>query len=321
MVEKKISVIVPVYNTGKYLRRCVDSIVNQTYKNLEIILVDDGSTDDSHAICDEYAKKDNRIKVIHKTNGGLSSARNAGLDSATGDYIAFVDSDDFVNKRSYEILISVLERDDSDISIMRFLSFNQEDEIQKFTDVTEYDCKEIKGVDYLKNIFTRVVSESVCDKVFSKSIIGALRFDETKLNEDFLFLSQILLKNPQITYCDFCGYYYFKRAGSISRSGYNKAMEDAVYNADYIVGLVEASFPALLSVAKAYSVYQARTAIIVMTKSQFKEEIAMVSYCREIIKRNKKYIRHSFLKFKDKLFCYLFAASPRFAKLISAAKR
>ena len=98
----KISVIVPIYKVEKYLARCVDSIINQTYKNLEIILVDDGSPDGCGAMCDEYAKKDERIKVIHKENGGLSSARNAGLDIATGDYIAFVDSDDRLSSDAYE---------------------------------------------------------------------------------------------------------------------------------------------------------------------------------------------------------------------------
>ncbi|OUQ56652.1 hypothetical protein B5E58_10530, partial [Tyzzerella sp. An114] len=97
MENKKISVIVPIYNVEKYLNRCVDSIINQTYKNLEIILVDDGSPDNCGKICDEYAKKDNRIKVVHKENGGVSSARNVGLNIATGDYIGFVDGDDWID--------------------------------------------------------------------------------------------------------------------------------------------------------------------------------------------------------------------------------
>lgn len=110
MKRKLISIIIPVYKTEQYLKRCVDSVLNQTYQELECILVDDGSPDEAGKICDEYKKKDARIKVIHKENGGLSSARNAGLDIAKGDYIGFVDSDDFIHPQMYEMLVDVLEK-------------------------------------------------------------------------------------------------------------------------------------------------------------------------------------------------------------------
>ena len=114
-MESLISVIVPVYNVENYLDKCIESIVNQTYKNLEIILVDDGSLDSSSKICDEWAVKDNRIKVIHKTNGGVSSARNEGLKNANGDFIAFVDSDDWLELNMYEKLISKQKETNTDI--------------------------------------------------------------------------------------------------------------------------------------------------------------------------------------------------------------
>ena len=113
-MEDLISVIVPIYNVEKYINRCIDSIIEQTYTNLEIILVDDGSTDNSGSICDEYAKKDNRIKVIHKENGGVSSARNVGLDTAIGQYITFVDSDDYIEKKYCEILLKTLKKQKAD---------------------------------------------------------------------------------------------------------------------------------------------------------------------------------------------------------------
>ena len=116
MSQALISVIIPVYKVEKYLDRCLESIVNQTYKNLEIILIDDGSPDNCPAICDEYAQKDSRIKVIHKANGGVSSARNKGIDVATGDYIGFVDSDDWIEPDMYETLIKNAEQYNSDIS-------------------------------------------------------------------------------------------------------------------------------------------------------------------------------------------------------------
>ena len=115
-MNKKISVIIPVYNTSKLLRRCLDSVINQTYKNLEIILINDGSTDDSLSICKEYSQNDSRIILIDKENEGGGKARNAGLDRATGDYIAFVDSDDYIDPDMYSVLMNNLKTSEADIS-------------------------------------------------------------------------------------------------------------------------------------------------------------------------------------------------------------
>ncbi|WP_227166600.1 glycosyltransferase, partial [Enterococcus faecium] len=119
----EISIIVPVYKVEKYLRKCVDSILAQTFTDFEVILVDDGSPDNSGKICDEYAEKDNRVRVIHKENGGLSSARNAGIDVARGKYLGFVDSDDYIDEDMYEILYENLKIHDADISSVELIPF------------------------------------------------------------------------------------------------------------------------------------------------------------------------------------------------------
>ena len=132
-----ISIIVPIYNVEEYLRRAVDSIRCQTYTNLEIILVDDGSPDNSGVICDEYAKTDNRIKVIHKKNGGLSDARNAGIEAATGAYLGFIDSDDYIEPEMYQRLYSALVENDAEISVCRFRYVGSKEERNELLEIND----------------------------------------------------------------------------------------------------------------------------------------------------------------------------------------
>ena len=122
MKNPLISVVVPIYKVEEYLQRCVDSIINQTYKNLEIILVDDGSPDSCPKMCDNFAKQDKRIKVIHKINAGVSEARNTGLEYATGDYVGFIDSDDYIHPTMYEKLLNGIKKENSDICMCRFVN-------------------------------------------------------------------------------------------------------------------------------------------------------------------------------------------------------
>ena len=150
-MQKLISIIIPIYDVQCYLRKCIDSVINQTYKNLEIILVDDESPDNCGEICEEYAKKDNRIKVIHKKNGGLSSARNAGLDVCTGEYVSFIDSDDFVEETYIEELCNMIEKNEADISMANRYKV-QDDKIEEFK---HYMCvtKEMNSNELLIEFF------------------------------------------------------------------------------------------------------------------------------------------------------------------------
>ena len=132
-MEKTISVIVPIYNVEKYLDRCLKSIINQTYKNLEIILIDDGSPDNCGTICDEYAKKDNRIKVVHKDNGGLVKARNTGLDIATGEYISFIDPDDWIELNMYEEMIKIADETNTDIVRCGYYRDNDKESMERIS--------------------------------------------------------------------------------------------------------------------------------------------------------------------------------------------
>ena len=128
-MKKLVSIIVPIYNVEQYLDRCIESLVTQSYINLEIILIDDGSKDTSGDICDLWAQRDKRIRLVHKENGGLSDARNKGLDIATGDIISFIDSDDYISKYFYEKLINIMEQTDSDIVECQFKKFNENERV------------------------------------------------------------------------------------------------------------------------------------------------------------------------------------------------
>ena len=177
-----ISVIVPIYKVEKYLHKCIDSILAQTYTNLEIILVDDGSPDNCGKICDEYAAKDSRIKVIHQPNGGLSAARNAGLDIATGDYIGFVDSDDYIAPDMYEKLYNALVKNDADMAICDYQRFGNElpyDEMSLTTEV-------ITGLQAMEKQNTVINCSFVVawSKLYKSFIFSNVRFPVGKINED-----------------------------------------------------------------------------------------------------------------------------------------
>ena len=188
-MEYKISVIIPVYNVEDYIRQSIDSVLNQTYKNLEIILVDDGSKDNSGKICDEYKNVDERIKVIHKINSGVSSARNVGIDIATGKYIMFLDSDDFLEKNACELLYKAIEKVNTEYVMGNYIytTFEGEKWDRPMFDIQENF--EVTITDYKKSFF--VMNSVVWNKIFKRDFIetNKLRFAEGALAEDAIFTS------------------------------------------------------------------------------------------------------------------------------------
>ena len=205
----KISVIVPVYKVEPYLRRCVDSILAQTHKNLEVILVDDGSPDGCPAICDEYAAQDSRVKVIHKENGGVSSARNAGLDAATGDYIGFVDSDDQLVPEMYETLLETAEGKDADVSMCGYIWVADDGRTgERLPPEWPQDCASAEEAirATLCSIREQNGEESTVgfcwNKLYRKVAWGTVHFDETlAVGEDTLAVFQVLLRARVVAAC------------------------------------------------------------------------------------------------------------------------
>lgn len=242
---KTISAIVPVYNVKDFVGKCIESILNQSYKNLEIILVDDGSTDNSGEICDEYAAKDNRIKVIHKENGGLSSARNAGLDVATGDYIGFVDSDDYIHPDMYATLLYAIEKENADIA-MGYIKLTDSHECN--FDILDKDNYEIKNREeywYMSYQTDGTAAQmTMCpNKLFRRSVIGALRFHNGRYHEDVFLLSDYITSlNKAVIYKDFM-YFYYQRSESIIHTINYKNLSDGFDSIIYKLSVADKEFP------------------------------------------------------------------------------
>lgn len=226
----KISIIVPVYNVEKYLEKCIESILNQSFTDFELILVDDGSTDNSGNICDTYKNKDNRVVVIHKENGGLSYARNKGIDISGGDYIGFVDSDDFINKEMYKILYENIILNQADISICKEKKFYEEDNIELNNTENEVVVDVLNSSEVLRkldNIRTRFVYS--WNKLYKKELFEKIRYPENMIYEDEWLSPKLIYKSSKIAYIDRCLYYYRQRQGSIVNSKFRVEKFDKVY--------------------------------------------------------------------------------------------
>ena len=180
----KISIVIPIYNVEKYLPQCLDSVINQTHQNLEIILVNDGSTDSCGEIGEEYAAKDPRIKVIHKENGGLSDARNAGIKVATGEYIAFIDSDDFVAVDFCEKLLETLLENTADVAECDFLAFENDRDLEKFSTDTKEKIEVFETEAALELLMKEYFKQTVWNKLYRREVLGDFEFPVGKINED-----------------------------------------------------------------------------------------------------------------------------------------
>lgn len=222
-----ISVIVPVYKVEKYLNACVESIVNQIYRNLEIILVDDGSPDNCPSMCDAWAKRDSRIRVIHKENGGLSDARNAGMAAAKGSFIGFVDSDDIIPPEMYQVLFSLLEQDDSDIAACGIKQFgNKGASLHTMTSSGKYCFTTEEALHEL--ILERHLKQPVCYKLYRRATIINIPFPVGKYHEDVFWSYQATGAARRVSVVDSPYYLYRQHTESIMGSPYSISRLDSL---------------------------------------------------------------------------------------------
>ena len=245
-MNELVSVIVPIYNVEKYLDRCVKSIIEQTYKHLEIILVDDGSPDNCPKMCDEWAKKDSRIVVLHKTNGGLSSARNAGIKIAKGTYLSFVDSDDYIKNDMIESMVTTMYNYSSDLSCCgRYIVHDNGKIENKFIgnqiqllSSQEATCAMFDGT---------IVGEPAWDKVYKKELFDDICFPEGEINEDIGIMPLIFNKANNIVHIPEAYYYYCKNGASITRSGYSNKKSIVLKHLDQIENIVLDLYPNIIN--------------------------------------------------------------------------
>lgn len=309
----KISVIVPVYNVAPYLKKCVDSIINQTLSDLEIILVDDGSTDESGTICDQFAAKDHRIKVIHKPNGGLSDARNAGLDVCKGDFIGFVDGDDFIDDDMYELLYNNALRYKADISMCcdRRVPYQSGDYDFKGNKVYVWKDKE----EMIRQIFlSRRTVVAVCLKIFHKNIFSQLRFPIKLTTEDAYIVLDTLQNCQCMVFQNISKYNYRRRQGSIvQRITYTDRILDLVHAYEKNFDIVKADYPSLERVAE-YRLFWAfrETIARIGATRDYQEHKPVIKLLQGQIKRNwKNILFNPYMDTRQKLATLLAMVSCR----------
>lgn len=251
-MDPLISVIVPVYNTEPYLHRCIESIIGQTYRELEIFLVDDGSSDGSGAICDEYAAADNRISAIHKPNGGLSCARNCALRIACGEYFSFVDSDDFIAKDFIEYLLGLMNEQKADIAACGAHRFSEPEPCYT---LSPEKVQEFTSTDALRNMFyQRGLGHSAWGKLYRAKIFEGIEYPEGKIFEDVGTAYKLFWKANKVVYSAQERYFYFQRPGSITRSPFQLKRMDAVDFCDEILAFVGENCPGLERAAISYHI-------------------------------------------------------------------
>lgn len=309
-----ISIIIPVYNVEKYLDRCIKSVINQTYKNIEIILIDDGSTDKSLDICYNYLEQDNRIKVFHKENGGLSSARNYGIDVATGKYLTFIDSDDEIEKDYIEYLYNLIKKYDTKMSICSYSVIKN-----NITDFGLNLCEKLLTTEEcLDNLLCeKGFTVSACAKMYEKDLFKNIRYPLNKLCEDNGTTYKLIMECNNIAYGNESKYNYYIHDNSITTSEFNLRKLDLIELVDTMCDDIIKRFPDLInSVEKRRN--SARFSIL-RQMLESKNSNNYINIQKDIIKylksKKKKIITNPKSDKKDKLAIVLLMINKNLFKL------
>ena len=317
MSEFMISVVVPVYNIeSEYLERCISSICGQTYRNLDIILVDDGSTDGSGDICDRFAAEDDRIRVFHKENGGSSSARNLGIREAKGEYIGFIDSDDYIEPDMYELLANAVAKYDAPMAQISRDEIDEQGKRMPDICIPPAEESKVSSEDMMRELLMHRGDCSFCTRITHKALFVDREFPVGKLNEDFYLLTHMLTDITHLVILPKQCYHVFYRMNSNSRkkdkNDFSRVFTDIVDNADMITDLVEEKYPKLLSVAMRFGFFQRLDYLLHIPVAQMTEENGfyknVVSYLRKNVW---KMLTNPYLTKKNKIYLFLLTVAPK----------
>ena len=305
--KMEISCIVPVYNVEKYLKKCIESILNQTFIDFEVILIDDGSTDESGKICDDYIKKDSRIRVIHKKNGGLSDARNVGIENARGRYLIFIDSDDYIDKNMLKTLYDLNIQNNTEISAC--------DKAFVFEDTGKIEYGEENEKIHILNSeetfkiivdFYKKLGMEMWNKLYLKDLFMGVRFPTGKIFEDQATQYKLIFKAKKISYIEKSLYYYLRRNNSITTQIYNEREKERIEMINNMVEYIKHNHPNIVSNVVTYKILSCNFTI---ANKMIKSNIYDKKFLKEIIndtRKEKKYLKKDSLKFIRKIQLFLF---------------
>lgn len=306
-MNEKISIIIPVYKVEEYLPKCLDSIVRQTYTNLEIILVDDGSPDNCGEICDNYAKEDSRIKVIHKENAGVARARNDGIEIATGDYISFIDSDDWIAENTYEVLYNGLKEYDADCSVGGCVTVIDKDGVLAPQERAHTGVNCVSGQEAMKGVLLK--GSAVWNRLFKREIFREIRFPIGRVNDDEVVALHAYAECQKIVFLDEDTYYYRIRSNSITTSKFSLRNVDCYYNSADNLEFVKKVCPELIPCGE-YKFIKAMLYSYVNLKRMKKDEQVkkVLKSIKKDIKENKSMaLKNSYVTFPMKVLVVLAA--------------
>lgn len=301
-VNELITVIIPVYNVEKYLNKCMESVVNQTYKSLEILLIDDGAKDSSGFMCDSWAERDSRIKVIHKENGGLSSARNCGLDQAHGNYIMFVDSDDFMSEDIVSILYEDIKRTKADIAICDAMHIFED---YKVVFDTGKETRTYTSIEAIQEMwYQKSFLPSAWGKLYKLELFQNIRFTENRLYEDIDIMHELFWKAETIIYRNDKLYGYVHRDESITTQKFSERDLDIFIISDKMLEFADKVDPKLLPAAESYATVAALRILLNAPEEKFQ---GAMHKAENIIKKyGKKTMKNRNIRTKQKYALIMF---------------
>lgn len=294
-----ISIIIPVYNVKLYLEKCLKSVVSQSYQNIEILLIDDGSNDGSEILCEQIASSDNRIKVMHKKNGGLSDARNVGIENANGKYITFVDSDDDIEKEYIEYLYDLIKENNTKMSIASYTVVSNGKKINLGKGHTKKNMTTIECLDNM--LCEKGFSISVCAKLYDIELFNDVKFPVGRLNEDNGTTYKLILQCNKIAYGNKSIYNYYKRSNSITTSQFNIKKYDLIELTDQMCDDIEKKYPSLKDVTDKKRITSRFSILRQMLVEQYNDENKIEEIENYILERKQKIFKNNKMAMRDKL--------------------